>query len=167
MGNFKDSSGVNKINRIDLFNPQVEDVGSSLLCAKNCIDWLEYYKVHGLTLLHCQPDRCYFLVENNFMLDIELINVVKCNYRNHGSYAVLGMRQDISGISPQLIIHKYPDGDDLVFILEMDFDYWNPSADLVGLIGHTVEVLKNKVFNTKTDPKRIRKTLIKRGIVKA
>jgi hypothetical protein len=127
--------------------------------AANCLAW---WKAHGglvPRIKEARPDRVYFERCGLLLASIKQLAKDKvlreASAKLHGDTVVIGYRETRTRTSAQVIIHT-----DCV---EHDFDHWHP-WDLVGLVGHTVEVLSNKLGRRKTCPYRVARELRKRGI---
>lgn len=74
---------------------------------------------------------------------------------NHGVDVEQGYREDVAGVSAQIVVHSW--------FLEMDFDLYNPTRDLVSAVGHLGELIGNAGGAT-TDPFAVAEQLRKRGL---
>lgn len=73
--------------------------------------------------------------------------------QNHGATAYRGFRERVAWCSMQLVLHE-------TGVVEIDFDLCNPDFGVLPAIGHLIEIL----WPGKTDPFRVRKGLLKRGM---
>jgi hypothetical protein len=127
--------------------------------AANCLAW---WRAHGgivPRINKAEPDRVWFdrcglLLGTIKQLAKEGV-LVEAWAKNHGETVLIGYREARTRTAAQVIIHTHA--------VEMDFDHWHP-WDLVGLVGHGIEVLTNKLGNRKTCPYRIARALRGRGI---
>lgn len=142
------------------------DTQEKLCCVGNCINWIrEQSKVINYDwpppyVLDLVPtvfdsDRTYFKYTEwlrEFIQKLSAANIIDMcpepSLRNlHGPTAVFTYREKRSRYAAQLTIHSNN-------LVEIDFDYWRP-WDLVGLIGHGIEVISNRFRKTKTDPYKV------------
>jgi len=131
------------------------------ICLKNVSAWLKFRKIPAPEPISVSQDRVFYPDSQDFKAHIYLARIdgilIPANYKNHGKTAVMGYREDVGTYSAQVVLHTDK--------IEIDFDYFNP-YDVVGIIGHTWEVLRNRLRKTKTDPRKVAKKLKERGILK-
>jgi hypothetical protein len=131
------------------------------ICLKNVSAWLKFRKIPAPEPISVSQDRVFYdktvgMRAAIFAAASDSI-LVPANYKNHGKTAVMGYREDVGTYSAQVILHTDK--------IEIDFDYFNP-YDVVGIVGHALEVLRNRLRKTKTDPRKVAKKLKERGILK-
>lgn len=125
-------------------------------CYVNIISVLQsYIEMPDLKVVAKLPDRV--------MLQYIAYPVSKLSYSdkfrvwwfpgNHGTTAVTSYRENVPMYSLQLIYHTGG-------IWEADIDIFNPDYGLAPAAGHLIEVL----WPGKTNPYRVRRGLLKRGI---
>jgi len=131
-------------------------------CAANIRAWAAHHGWAEHTPSRAARDRCYFPRTDALLADIRILVeknppvLLKAPAKNHGKSVEVGYREDVAGVSAQVIIHATE--------VEIDFDFHNPTRDVVGAIGHLGEVFVNKIRRRKTDPFRVAGLLKKRGI---
>ena len=129
-------------------------------CFKNIAAWARHVGLDLPLPVKEEADRCWY--KGGFNLDSSINRMVRAgelvpaNYKNHGETAIDGWRESRGRCTAQIVAHKNG-------IYEIDFDLWNP-WDLVGLIGHGLEVATNKLGRRKTDPFKVVEMLRERGI---
>lgn len=129
-------------------------------CAANVVAWLAH---HGfdpkMDPFIKDQDRTWFIRNSAWDAFVSRMLVSGATERrsasNHGVDVVDGYRECVSRCAAQVIVHRGS--------IEIDFDMWQP-WDLVGWVGHGIEVAKNKIGKRKTDPFKIAEQLRKRGI---
>ena len=131
------------------------------ICLKNVSSWLKFRKIQEPKPISVLCDRVFYPQDaemRSAIYDAAQEGVlIPANYKNHGKTAYAGYREDVGTYSAQVILHTHK--------IEIDFDYFNP-YDVVGIIGHTWEVLRNRLRKIKTDPSKVAKVLKERGIIK-
>jgi hypothetical protein len=122
------------------------------ICLKNVSSWLKFRNIPVSEPISVSQDRVFYPSSQevrsaiyNTCIDGDLI---AGNYKNHGKTAVGGYREDVGTYSAQVIIHTGS--------IEIDFDYFNP-YDVVGIIGHAWEVVRNRLRKIKPTLERSRK----------
>jgi hypothetical protein len=131
-------------------------------CEANIDAWAQHHGFQIMPPFKREVDRCWYrgvAVQNMTQKLIERGVLVPGNYKNHGPTAVAGWREAKTRTAAQVCKHVMA-GDT---VYEIDFDHWHP-WDLVGVIGHAVEVARNKLARRKTCPYEIAKALRKRGV---
>ena len=131
------------------------------ICLKNVTCWLKYRNIPDPAPISVSVDRVFFPKYSDMRSAIySAVSdgvLIPANYKNHGKTAVAGYRENCGTYSAQVVIH--------VDRIEIDFDYFNP-WDVVGIVGHAWEVVGNKLFGRKTDPRKVAKALRERGVIK-
>lgn len=129
-------------------------------CETNVRRWLRHHGIDDYSpFVLTEPDRAWLTrdeyVENAFKR-MEQNGLLEERWAgNHGRNVIRAYRETVGRGAAQIVIHDVT--------IEIDFDYWQP-WDLVGFVGHGIEVIGNRVFRKKTDPFRVAKQLAKRGI---
>lgn len=127
--------------------------------ARNFAAW---WAQHGITLepLHVSSSRAWY--RRGAYIDAVIAGLASegvllpADASNHGVDVDQGYREDVAGVSAQIVVHSW--------FIEMDFDLHNPTRDLVSAIGHVGELLANKVTGQTTDPFEVAVELRKRGL---
>ena len=130
-------------------------------CERNISALLKHHSIPVLELQPSQQDRCFYRVEPN-ALGARMAELVLANkftrwdeVRNHGASALCGWREDVAKFSLQVILHEGG-------VVECDVDIFNPAYGIAPAIAHWVETL----IPGKTDPARVERGLVARGIFK-
>ena len=130
--------------------------------------WIKYMGLPVGDLLDAEDDRTFWAASGATFAHLMAYYVekklVEANYRNHGDTAWIGWREARSRWAAQCILHKDASRVAGGYVLEIDFDGWNP-WDIVGLVGHGWEVLGNKVRGSKTDAFKVARQLRRRGVL--
>ena len=109
-------------------------------CELNCRAWMQWFGLYQsppYPLHSVEQDRCFFKI----------------------SWLYKSFRESVPRYGAEVTYHGKGR------LLEIDFDYYNPSYGLYYAIMHFfTEFLYHKVFRTKTDPFKVAEGLIKRGI---
>lgn len=129
-------------------------------CAANVIAWLAYCGFNpGREPFLKDSDRTWFIRDAAWDATILRLRnsglIERREAKNHGTDVVDGYRECVSRCAAQIVVHKTA--------IEVDFDFWQP-WDVVGVIGHGIEVVRNKISKNKTDPFEVAKRLKKRGV---
>lgn len=129
------------------------------MCQENICAWLKYRGFCDQFTMKAFPDRCFYPRHNLFDKWISKMALegvlLEFPSKNHGKDVIVGYRENVSRCGAQVIVHPEE--------IEIDFDLWTP-YDLVGLFGHGWEVLTNRIGKKKTDPRKVREGLKKRGV---
>lgn len=129
-------------------------------CAANIAAWFASYSLGKHEPREMRQDRCYYDRTPELLADIKRLFddkvLRKAPAKNHGPDVEIGYREDVPGVSAQVIVHASE--------VEIDFDFHNPTRDIVGGVGHAREVFANWIKKQKTDPFEVAKRLRKRGI---
>jgi hypothetical protein len=132
-------------------------------CWQNICDWARHVGIEPSQAIKREPDRCWFQhswnMEAGINRLIEAGTLIPGNYKNHGQTAVAGWREARTRTAAQICLHMI----DGAKVWEIDFDHWSP-VDVVGAIGHAIEVVRGKLARKKTCPDAIAAGLRKRGI---
>ena len=104
------------------------------------------------------PSRAFYAANTSMLEGIQWLvqkgQLRRASARNHGVAIVQGYREEVPYCSAQLVHHKGA-------LIEMDFDFNNPSYDLFRAVKHLFgEVLRRR----ETDPFKVAQMLRKRGV---
>lgn len=127
--------------------------------------WLDHYGITTVEIVEVRPDRVFAKDPKRDLQELAK-RWNKGPGRNHSltkiGSTVKSLREPAAP-SMQIVIHKQLDAATGKYgrLLEIDFDEFNPWEDP---IGHTREVLRNRVRKTKTDQSKIAAGLRARGI---
>jgi hypothetical protein len=127
-------------------------------CLANITAWLEWHGLPPLFTVAAMRDRAVFRYDQPFIDRMQLMATAglmvrwDLGIRKHGLTARCGWRERVTRCSAQVIEHR--DG------VEVDFDLFNPDMGAGPAIGHALECL----WPGKTDPFRVRRGLIGRGL---
>jgi len=129
-------------------------------CAANVVAWLAHCGFDpGRDPFLNEADRTWFIRDSAWDAAIlRMFNsglIERRHAKNHGVDVVDGYRECTGRCAAQIVVHRGS--------IEVDFDHWQP-WDLAGVIGHGIEVVRNKLGRRKTDPFEIAGQLKKRGI---
>lgn len=127
--------------------------------ARNFAAW---WGLHGITLetLHVSSSRAKYW--RGAYIDAVIAGLaaegvlLPADAGNHGVDVEQGYREDVAGVSAQIVVHSW--------FIEMDFDLHNPTRDLVGALGHAGELIENKLTGKTTDPFEVAWQLRARGM---
>lgn len=121
---------------------------------------LRHYALPEIVVLTTQTDRLTAVVAEGFEAALELAQFRAWPFNaNHGTTARASWREPCCTYSLQAVAHT-------TGVWEFDVDYVNPhpSEGLACTVGHVFEVVWNRLRRRKTDPFRVRRALVKRGI---
>lgn len=130
-------------------------------CLANIRAWLRWTGLdYTAEPLRTAPDRAVWprnaVLEQHIASLVERKVLLAAPSQYKGEDVICGYREDVGMCSAQVIIRQGG--------VEIDFDHFNPTRDVVGAVGHGVEVLQNKFGRRLTDPARIERMLRKRGV---
>lgn len=127
-------------------------------CLANITAWIDWRTLPVLFAVVTQRDRAIFQYYQPFLeqLDHQAVTGEFARWdigiREHGLTARYGWRERVARCSAQVIVHRAA--------IEIDFDLFNPDFGAGPALGHALECL----WPGKTDPFRVRKGLLKRGM---
>lgn len=127
----------------------------------NILAVLAHHRFPPITVLTAQSDRLTATVPEGFRAALRRAPFKAWPFVDgHGTTALVSWRECCPRYSLQVIEHR---GD----LWEFDIDYWNPhpGEGLAFTIGHAAEVVLNWIRRRKSDPFKVRKGLLKRGIL--
>lgn len=126
----------------------------------NCIAWFKHYNIPVPQVYYIAPDRVLFKTNPQLELAIDQMytagQLQLDSGSGHGLMIDRAYRESVGRGAAQLVFHKWG-------ALEMDFDLAHP-WDVVGIIHHGWEVIKNKLTKSKTNQEKVAALLRKRGI---
>ena len=130
--------------------------------AQAALNFARWWSYHGVIVepLHTTSSRAWY--RRSLYLDAVIAALagrkilLPAEAGNHGVDVEHGYREDVAGVSAQLVVHSW--------FLEMDFDFHDPTRDLVSAVGHVGELFVNKITGHTTDPFAVAVELRKRGL---
>lgn len=135
-------------------------------CELNIRNAFLHYGLPQLKLIETREDRCFFEFNRDFLARLIEKKGFFVNDIKKG-----GWRENVRRCSMEVYLHDEPflgriNGRRILYsrVIEVDFDYWNPMYGLYPLVRHGIECLINYLLGRKTDPFKIRKGLVRRGI---
>ena len=128
--------------------------------AANILAILAYHQLPLVQVLTTQSDRLTATVPETFSEALRRADFTAWPFfKNHGTTAIRSWRECCPRYSLQAVEHN-------TGVWEFDVDIVNPhpGEGLAFTVGHFFEVLANKLRRKKTDPFRVRRGLLARGI---
>lgn len=132
----------------------ISPVSKQRQCLANLQAWIAALGLPILIPLAVRKDRAFFAPNGLFLAEIDgRPDFARWNaVAGHGVTAICGWREARATCSAQVIQHEGA--------IEIDFDRFNPDFGAGPAFGHLVECL----WPGKTDPFRVQRALLKRGI---
>jgi len=127
-------------------------------CLANITAWLDWHRLPALTPVTVQRDRVVYEPCQEFLDQIQYqageggFARWDMGMKEHGLTALYSLRECVARCSAQVVVHRAA--------IEIDFDLFNPDFGVAPAIGHAIECL----WPGKTDPRRVRRGLIARGL---